>query len=86
MGCYSDAGLELLGEVSTQPSFKTWEVKDNLRRVKTELALREPSTLALEMLHKAAFRNTGLANSLFMSDFKVGKVSSDTVGVVIFLF
>lgn len=74
-----DAGLELLGEVSTQPSFKTWEVKDNLRRVKTELALREPSTLALEMLHKAAFRNTGLANSLFVSDFKMGKLSSDTL-------
>lgn len=70
-----DAGLELLSEVSTQPAFKAWEVKDNLRRVKTELAVRDPSTLALEMLHKAAFRNTGLGNSIFMPAHNMGKLS-----------
>ena len=71
--------MELLGEVSTKPSFKPWEVKDNFRRVKTELALRDPSTLALEMLHKAAFRNTGLGNSIFVPDFNMGKLSSAVV-------
>ncbi|KAG0711230.1 Cytochrome b-c1 complex subunit 2, mitochondrial [Chionoecetes opilio] len=70
-----DSALEVLGEVSTKPAYKAWELKDSLGRVKTELALREPSALALEMLHKAAFRNTGLANSIFVPDHKVGKLS-----------
>ncbi|KAK3868594.1 hypothetical protein Pcinc_026029 [Petrolisthes cinctipes] len=72
-----DAGLEVLSSVGTQPTFKPWEVNDNLQRIKTDLALRDPSTITLELLHSAAFRNTGLGNSLFVPPHHLGKISSD---------
>lgn len=70
-----DSGLELLGEVATRPSFKPWELQDNMSRVKVELAMRDPSALALDMLHKAAFRETGLGNSIFIANHNIGKIS-----------
>ncbi|KAG7167639.1 Cytochrome b-c1 complex subunit 2-like, partial [Homarus americanus] len=53
-----DAGLEILREVGTQPAFKPWEIKSCVGRIKNELALRDPSIIAVELLHSAAFRNT----------------------------
>lgn len=84
--CDRDSGLEVLGNVATQPAFKPWEVSDNVQRIKSDLALRDPSTVTMELLHSAAFRNTGLGNSLFVPHHHVGKISSDTVSVYIFLY
>jgi len=72
-----DAGLEVLGNVGTQAAFKAWEVKDNVPRIKTDLALRDPTTIGLELLHTAAFRNTGLGNSIFVPSHHVGKINTD---------
>ncbi|ROT85823.1 putative cytochrome b-c1 complex subunit 2, mitochondrial [Penaeus vannamei] len=75
-----DSSLEVLASVATQPSFKPWELADNLKRIKIELAMRDPSTLALELLHGAAFRNSGLGNSIFVPDYQLGKLSQGVMG------
>lgn len=41
--------------------------------------MRDPSTLALELLHGAAFRNSGLGNSIFVPDYQLGKLSQGVV-------
>jgi len=74
-----DNCLGLLTDVGTQPSFKAWELGDNLKRVGTELAMRDPSTIALEMLHGAAFRNSGLGHSIFVPEHQFGKLSPDVM-------
>lgn len=71
--------LEVLGNVATKPSFKPWELGDNVHRIKTDLALRDPSTLALELLHSAAYRNSGLGNSIFVPEYQLGKLSHDVM-------
>lgn len=86
MSLCRDSGLEVLGEVACRPAFKPWELGDNKPRVKVELAAREPSTLALDLLHKAAFRNTGLGNSLYIENHNLGKISSPLVGFMAFLY
>lgn len=72
--------------MATHPSFKPWELKDNMTRVKVELAMRDPSTLALDMLHKAAFRETGLGNSIFVANHNIGKISTSLVAITTFLY
>lgn len=72
-----DTGLEVLSEVSTSPAFKPWELGDNLYRVKDELASLDPSIVAIELLHQAAFRNSGLGNSVFVPAHHVGKLTPD---------
>lgn len=71
--------LEILGDVVTRPSFKPWELGDNLGRIKTDLALRDPSVLALELLHGAAYRASGLGNSIFVPDYQIGKLTHDVM-------
>ena len=72
-------GLDVLGDVSTQPGFKHWELDDNLYRLKDDLALLDPTTVALESLHEAAFRNTGLGNSLFIPKHLIGSLTPEKV-------
>lgn len=74
-----DTALQILGEVGTQPVFKPWELKDNIQRIKAELAVRDPSTIAIDLLHAAAFRNTGLGNSLFLPSYHIGKLGPDVM-------
>ncbi|XP_071543367.1 cytochrome b-c1 complex subunit 2, mitochondrial [Panulirus ornatus] len=74
-----DEGLKVLGDVASHPAFKPWEMKDNHRRFQTEFALLDSSTVAMELLHRASFRNTGLGNSVFVPDHHIGKLSSDVL-------
>nr|XP_045616737.1 cytochrome b-c1 complex subunit 2, mitochondrial-like [Procambarus clarkii] len=74
-----DAGLQILGEVGTQSVFKPWELKDTIKRIKVDLSIRDPTTIALDLLHSAAFRNTGLGNSLFLLPHRVGKLGTDVL-------
>ncbi|KAK7081915.1 Cytochrome b-c1 complex subunit 2, mitochondrial [Halocaridina rubra] len=75
-----DTGLDILGEVSLHPGLKTWELGDNLRRIKDELATVDPSTLAIDLLHKASYRNSGLGNSLFVPNHHLGKLAPELLG------
>lgn len=72
-----ETGLEILGDVGTHPGFKAWELGDNLPRIKDELASIDPSTLAVELLHKAAFRASGLGNSIFIPSHRLGKLTPE---------
>jgi len=66
--------LSYLADVVTRPAFKPWELVDTLSRTKTDVALvkENPQLQLIEKLHKAAFRG-GLANSLFMPKYMIGK-------------
>lgn len=59
------------------PSYKPWEVHDLLvPQMLMDLNTRTPDVIATEALHKAAFRNQGLGNSLYITDRNLGKISS----------
>jgi len=60
------------------PSFKQWELEDNLYRLKLDAERHENDAQSqlLECLHRAAFRG-GLSNSLFIKQFNVGKYSTE---------
>lgn len=73
-----DAGLNILQEVAAQQVFKPWELRDLTDRIRYELASLRPEVKVLDLLHKAAYRR-GLGNSLFMPEYAVGKISSETL-------
>ena len=69
--------FDYFNELVTQPSFKPWELNDHLPiRMLEDIKNMDMPTLALELLHKAAYRN-GLGNSLYSPEFMVGKHDSD---------
>jgi len=71
-----DGTLTKLSDAATQQTFKPWEIKDNIFRIKLDLASIQPQTQVLELLHKVAFRS-GLANSLYCPSHLVGKHSPE---------
>ncbi|KAF4524166.1 hypothetical protein B566_EDAN010622 [Ephemera danica] len=73
-----EESLQYLVDVACKQAFKPWELNDNLPRLRYELAGLSPQAKAVDLLHKVAYR-TGLGNSLFCPDHRVGKVSSETM-------
>ncbi|XP_017885018.1 cytochrome b-c1 complex subunit 2, mitochondrial [Ceratina calcarata] len=71
--------LKYLESAATKQVFKPWEVSDELPRLKYELATLPDTAVVIDLLHKAAFRNSGLGNSLFCSPHQVGKINSETL-------
>uniref|UniRef100_A0A914XFC5 Uncharacterized protein n=1 Tax=Plectus sambesii TaxID=2011161 RepID=A0A914XFC5_9BILA len=73
--------LSLLGEMAAQPAFKHWELADNTETLWVDRAyMREqPAEFVVDLLHKAAFRDGPLGNSLFAHDFNIGHVSHETL-------
>jgi len=69
--------LTILGDIVSEPSFKPWELSDNLSRVKLDLATQSPASKTLELLHSVAYRGQGLGNSIFVAPHLVGKVGHD---------
>ena len=55
-----------------EPSFKPWEVSDHVTaRLASEVASLSLVDIASESLHKAAFRDGGLGNSLYAPSYMV---------------
>jgi len=73
---HSAMAAEYLAEVVSNQSFKPWEMSDNLHRLKLEVGSKTPGTEAMELLHAAAFRS-GLGNSLYCPDHKIGSHKTD---------
>ncbi|XP_066991507.2 cytochrome b-c1 complex subunit 2, mitochondrial [Anabrus simplex] len=73
-----DSTLKFLEDAATKQMFKPWELSDNVPRLKFELAALPPTVQLLELLHKAAYKS-GLGNSLFIPDYLIGKISSETM-------
>lgn len=67
----TDLAIDYLTDVVSSQAFKPWELKDVVPRLKLDLAQLPSSTLALELLHQAAFRS-GLGNSLYAAPHKIG--------------
>jgi ubiquinol-cytochrome c reductase core subunit 2 len=72
-----ECGLQFLQDV-VQPAFKPWELSDNVPSIKNHLAGVPPQAQAVELLHKAAFRN-GLGNSIYIPKYQIGRLSSETL-------
>lgn len=70
--------LPFLAEVTTQQTFRPWELSDLSDRLKLDLAVRPLQLRAIDLFHKAAFRR-GLGNSLFVPKFQIGRISSETL-------
>jgi ubiquinol-cytochrome c reductase core subunit 2 len=73
-----ETALQFLENTVTGQVFKPWEIQDSIPRVKVDLANVSQQVRAIELLHQAAFRS-GLGNSLFCPEHKVGKISSETL-------
>lgn len=73
-----ETALQFLEKSVTGQVFKPWEISDSTPRVKVDLANVSDQVRAVELLHRAAYR-TGLGNSLFIADHKIGKISSESL-------
>ncbi|MCL4137755.1 UNVERIFIED_CONTAM: hypothetical protein GTU68_000903 [Idotea baltica] len=69
--------FEMLSDSALHPLFHPWEVSAQSTRLLTEINARCPTVMAVEMLHEAAFRAEGLGNSLFVPDYRIGKVTPE---------
>ncbi|KAL7636061.1 UNVERIFIED_CONTAM: hypothetical protein RMT77_013880 [Armadillidium vulgare] len=69
--------LSIIADIATGPQFRPWEIKAQETRLLTELNCQSPSITVLDLLHGAAFRNTGLGNSLFIPDSRIGKINPE---------
>lgn len=73
-----EPALKFLENAVTGQIFKPWEIEDCLPRLKVDLANVSAQVRAVELLHRAAYRN-GLGNSMFCPKYRVGKISSETL-------
>ncbi|KAK2108722.1 Cytochrome b-c1 complex subunit 2, mitochondrial, partial [Saguinus oedipus] len=73
-----DILMEFLLNVTTSPEFRHWEVGDIQPQLKVDkaVAFQNPQTHVIEHLHAAAYRNA-LANPLYCSDYRIGKVTPE---------
>lgn len=67
--------IRFLNEAVFSPEYRFWELDDALPRLRREVAAYQQNqgALLMEALHKASFRG-GLANSLFISPDRIGKI------------
>lgn len=73
-----DTGLKYLQAAVTHQIFKPWELDDNKPRLRADIANISDQVRAVELLHKAAFRS-GLGNSVFIPDYQIAKLNSETL-------
>lgn len=73
-----DDCLKLFQSAVTEQEFRPWELSDNEERLKTELATIPAQAKLLDLLHKAAYRDT-LGNSIFVKKFNIKKLGSETM-------
>lgn len=73
-----DTGLKYLQAAITNQLFKPWELDDNKPRLRADIANVSDQVRAVELLHKAAFRS-GLGNSVFIPDYQIAKLNSETL-------
>lgn len=75
-----DLCAELLGQVALAPSFKVWELSDieRLQRVDVALFNQRPHNRLMELIHKAAFRDT-LGRSLCMAGNRLGSFTAENL-------
>jgi len=73
-------GVDILAEIISRPELRHWEVSDAKERLNFDLDVfdQRPELKAVELIHKAAFRN-GLDKSLYAPRFNLGNLNSATL-------
>jgi len=74
-----DVGLRYVAETALEGVFWGWELVDNKWRLSHDRGLLalDPAAQLVEALHKAAFRNSGLGNSLYCPEYAIGSHTSE---------
>ena len=69
-----DGLCDYLFDAVANPAFKPWEIPDVTRRLGIHIANIDPAERAIELLHKAAYRE-GLGNSIYCPPHMVSKIN-----------
>ncbi|KAB0804836.1 hypothetical protein PPYR_01806 [Photinus pyralis] len=69
-----DQALDYLVDVASNAVFKRWEVIENIPRLKIELESRTPQQFVVDLVHQAAYRSSGLGNSIYIPKHKLDHV------------
>jgi len=64
--------LDYMFDAISNPKFRRWEVPAAHDKVKVQTLELDPQTKATELLHKAAYRDGGLGNSIYCPEHKIG--------------
>lgn len=67
-----DAGIDFLLDAAGGQMFKPWEVAEAYDRMRVDLVDMPPAARVSELLHRAAFRDSGLGNSLYSPEHLIG--------------
>jgi len=73
-----EQAFPFLVDAVTKQVFKPWEIEDNIPRIKYELAAVPPEARVLDLVNNAAYRS-GLGNSVFVKEYNIGKISTETL-------
>ncbi|PAV55694.1 hypothetical protein WR25_03623 isoform A [Diploscapter pachys] len=59
--------------MAARPAFKPWEIEDVIPNLEIDNANKDPYQVVFEDVHRAAYRNGSLANSVYAAKFQIGK-------------
>jgi len=65
--------LDYMFDAISNPKFRHWEIPAAHQKVKLQALELSPNAKATELLHKAAYRNGGLGNSIYCPEHMIGK-------------
>ncbi|CAB3402103.1 unnamed protein product [Caenorhabditis bovis] len=68
--------LSILGHTAAKPAFKPWEMEDVIPTLYADIAHKNPYSVVFEDIHRAAYRNGALANSVYATKGQVGSSKS----------
>ncbi|EFO98123.1 hypothetical protein CRE_15338 [Caenorhabditis remanei] len=71
--------LHVLAQAAANPGFKPWEVADVLPTMRADNGFRTAYDYVVDLIHKAAYRNGGLGNSIYAPCSTIGSVSAQTL-------
>lgn len=72
-GVKNEHVLDYMFDAISNPKFRHWELPAAHNKVKVQALELEPNVKATELLHKAAYRDGGLGNSLYCPEHMIGK-------------
>ncbi|CAD5233965.1 unnamed protein product [Bursaphelenchus xylophilus] len=70
----SAVAVSVLGELA-KPALKPWDVEEATETLPVDLTVQQPFDVVVDLVHRAAYRNGPLANSVNARPHEVGKIS-----------
>ncbi|CAO4387072.1 unnamed protein product [Caenorhabditis nigoni] len=71
--------LHVLAQAAAVPGFKPWEIEDVLPTMRADNGFRTAYDLVVDQIHKAAYRNGGLGNSVYAPCSKIGAICTNSL-------